>query len=143
MQLTRFSDISLRILMYLASRAEPSPAVTVRAASTLFNVPYTHMVKVVHQLGLQGLLITTRGKGGGVSLSRPSRQIHIGDVLRMTEAKDTVINCFNPPCPLRQKCLLKTALDRAYDAFFEEMNRYTLEDVARTPALQRLVALSA
>src|SRR5689334_22674837 len=111
MQLTRFSDISLRMLMYLASRTEPLPAVTVRAASALFNVPYTHMVKVVYQLGRQGLLITTRGKGCGVSLSRPPGQIHIGDVLRMTEANETVIDCFNPPCPLRQKCLLKTALD--------------------------------
>ena len=144
MQLTRFSDLSLRVLMYLGSRDEPSSAaVTVREAATLFNVPYTHMVKVVHQLGRDGFLATSKGRGGGVRLSRPPQEIRIGDVLRKTESNKTVIDCFTPACPLRNNCLLKTALDGAYDAFFEEMNRHTLADVAQSPALRTLVPLSA
>ncbi|MBV8553750.1 MAG: Rrf2 family transcriptional regulator [Acidobacteriaceae bacterium] len=144
MQLTRFSDLSLRVLMYLASRDEPLLAtVTVRQASSLFNVPYTHMVKVVHNLGREGLLATSKGRGGGVRLARPAAQIRIGDVLRRTETNKAIIDCFAPACPLRRNCLLKEALDRAYDAFFEEMNRCTLADVARSPALQSLVSLPA
>ena len=84
MQLTLFSDLSLRVLMYLASRKDPLRAtVTVRGASLMFKVSYTHMVKVVHQLGRRGFLVTTRGKGGGVRLSRPPDQIRIGQVLRI------------------------------------------------------------
>lgn len=141
MQLTRFSDLTLRMLMYLASRENPMQAtVTVRGAAELFNVPYTHMVKVAHQLGRGGLLATTRGKGGGLRLSHPPERIRIGDVLRSTEPGNAVIDCFTQPCPLRHDCLLKDALDEGYEAFFSKLNEYTLADVSRMPKLQSLVA---
>jgi Rrf2 family transcriptional regulator, nitric oxide-sensitive transcriptional repressor len=144
MQLTLFSDLSLRVLMYLASRKDPLRAtVTVRGVASMFNVSYTHMVKVVHELGRAGLLVTTRGNGGGVRLSRSAEQIRIGEVLRRTEGYRAVVDCARPACPLENKCLLKSALDRAQAAFFDEMDRYTLADVAVAPALQSLVLLSA
>ncbi|MFL6417162.1 MAG: RrF2 family transcriptional regulator [Bryobacteraceae bacterium] len=144
MQLTLFSDLSLRVLMYLASRKDPLRAtVTVRGAASTFNVSYTHMVKVVHELGREGFLVTTRGNGGGVRLSRSPEQIRIGEVLRTTEGERAIVDCAKPACPLENKCLLKTALDRAQAAFFAEMDRYTLADVAAAPALQMLVLLSA
>jgi Rrf2 family transcriptional regulator, nitric oxide-sensitive transcriptional repressor len=144
MQLTRFSDLSLRILMYLASRDVPGSAtVTARAVAAMFDVPYTHMVKVVHQLGRHGFLITTKGKGGGLRLARPPALIRVGDVLRTTEQGKSVIDCFSQECPLRHNCLLKAALDEAYEAFFQTMDRYTLADIAKTPGLQQLVKMSA
>ena len=144
MQLTRFSDLSLRTLMYLASREEPMDAmVTARAVSTLFNVPYAHMVKVVHRLGQQGWIITTKGERGGLRLARSPESIRIGDVLRSTEPEHAVIDCFTQPCPLRGNCLLKSALDEGYAAFFTRMNNFTLAEVASTPLLKDLVAISA
>jgi Rrf2 family nitric oxide-sensitive transcriptional repressor len=143
MQLTRFSDLSLRLLMYLASRDYPMDAmVTARAVSTLFNVPYTHMVKVVHRLGQEGWITTTKGEGGGLRLSRSPKSIRIGDVLRCTEPEHAVIDCFTQPCPLRGNCLLKDALDEGYATFFAKMNEFTLADVAASPILKRLVPLS-
>ena len=130
--------------MYLASRKDPLRAtVTVRGAASMFNVSYTHMVKVVHELGRRGFLVTTRGNGGGVRLSQLPQQIRIGQVIRSTEGDRAVVNCVKPACPLDKKCLLKSALDRAQQAFFDEMDRYTLADVAAAPALQTLVLLSA
>ena len=144
MQLTLFSDLSLRVLMYLASRKDPLQAtVTVRGAASILDVPYTHMVKVVHQLGSQGFMATTRGNGGGVRLAKLPEQIRVGEVLRKTEREKAVVDCAKPACPLQNKCLLKSALDRAQAAFFGEMDRYTLADVAVAPALQALVSLSA
>jgi Rrf2 family nitric oxide-sensitive transcriptional repressor len=142
MQLTRFSDLSLRLLLYLASH-EPGdfPVATVRASSELFNVPYAHLVKVVHRLGILGLVITNKGKGGGIRLSQPAEDIRLGQVLRQTEPLAPIINCFEPVCPLRSDCLLKSALDRAKNHFFEELDKYSLADVAQTPSLKRLVQL--
>jgi Rrf2 family nitric oxide-sensitive transcriptional repressor len=143
MQLTRFSDLALRLLLYLASRDQPMDAVvTARAAATLFNVPYTHMVKVVHQLGLQGVITTTKGKGGGLRLSHPPESVRLGAVLRQTEPKTPIIDCFTQPCPLRFDCLLKEALDRAYAAFLAEMDRYTLAEMATMPTLRALVQIA-
>lgn len=128
------------MLLYLASRGDQgSSLVTARPVSELFNVPYAHLVKVVHRLAQLGLIVTTKGKGGGLRLAHPAREIRLGEVLRQTEPGAPIINCFEPPCPLRSDCLLKVALDRAHEQFFAEMDRYTLEEVARTPSLQRLV----
>ncbi|MBS1822444.1 MAG: Rrf2 family transcriptional regulator [Acidobacteria bacterium] len=142
MNITRFSDLALRLLMYLGSRAEPIEAtVTVREVATLFNVPYSHLVKVVHQLGQRGLLITTKGAGGGVRLARPAESIRLGEILRITEFSDAVIDCSEQRCPLTGACLLKGALDSAYAAFLDTLDTYTLAEVARTPRLQKLVTL--
>ena len=141
MQLTRFSDISLRLLLYLASRDAASPTVTARASATLFAVPYTHMVKVVHLLGQHHLIITTKGKGGGLKLGRSANTIRIGEVLRITEPEKAVIDCFTQPCPLRFDCLLKHALDDALEAFYKHLDQFTLADLATMPALKSLVQI--
>ncbi|HEX2919345.1 MAG TPA: Rrf2 family transcriptional regulator [Edaphobacter sp.] len=142
MTITRFSDLALRLLMYLGSRSEPMQATaTVREVAELFNVPYTHLVKVAHQLGQQGFLITTKGAGGGLRLARSAESIRLGEILRITEPSDSVIDCVTQPCPLAGACLLKGALDSAYAAFLDSLDRYTLAEVARTPRLQKLVSI--
>jgi Rrf2 family nitric oxide-sensitive transcriptional repressor len=144
MRINRFSDLALRLLMYLGSRAEPMQAtVTVRAAATMFNVPYAHLVKVAHQLGQQGFLSTTKGFGGGLRLARPAESISIGEILRVTEPGDAVVDCNTQPCPLAGACLLKGALDSADAAFLDKLDGYSLAEVARTPRLQKLVYLKA
>ena len=142
MRINRFSDLALRLLMYLGSRAEPMQAtVTVRAAAGMFNVPYTHLVKVAHQLGQQGFLITSKGSGGGLRLARRAETITLGEILRVVEPGDAVIDCDTQPCPLAGACLLKGALDSAYAAFLDKLDEYSLAEVARTPRLQKLVYL--
>jgi Rrf2 family nitric oxide-sensitive transcriptional repressor len=142
MTITRFSDLALRLLMYLGSRSEPMQAtVTVREVAELFNVPYTHLVKVAHQLGQQGFLITTKGAGGGLRLARSAESIRLGEILRITEPSDSVIDCVTQPCTLAGACILKGALDNAYAAFLDTLDRYTLAEVARTPRLQKLVSI--
>jgi Rrf2 family nitric oxide-sensitive transcriptional repressor len=142
MNITRFSDLALRLLMYLGSRAKPmETTVTVREAAALFNVPYTHLVKVAHQLGQQGFLITTKGVGGGLRLARSAESIRLGEILRITETSDAVIDCTAQLCPLTGACLLKGALDSAYAAFLDKLDQYTLAEIARTPRLQKLVTL--
>jgi Rrf2 family transcriptional regulator, nitric oxide-sensitive transcriptional repressor len=144
MHINRFSDLALRLLMYLGSRAEPMQAtVTVRAAAAMFNVPYSHLVKVAHQLGQQGLLITSKGSGGGLRLARSAESIALGEVLRIAEPGDSVVDCTAQLCPLAGACLLKGALDSAYAAFLDKLDEYSLAEVARTPRLQKLVYLKS
>jgi len=142
MRINRFSDLALRLLMYLGSRPEPMQAtVTVRAAAVMFNVPYAHLVKVAHQLGQQGFLITSKGAGGGLRLARSAESISVGEILRVVEPGDSVIDCYSQLCPLAGACILKGALDSAYAAFLDKLDEYSLAEVARTPRLQKLVYL--
>jgi putative transposase len=62
-------------------------------------------------------------------------------VLRQTEPKAPIIDCFTQKCLLRFDCSLKAVLDRTYGAFFAEMDRYTLAEIAKMPALRTLEQL--
>ena len=63
MQLTRFTDFSLRVLIHLGS--QPDAQATVAGIAAEHGISRHHLTHVVHQLGLKGYIETTRGKGGG------------------------------------------------------------------------------
>jgi Rrf2 family nitric oxide-sensitive transcriptional repressor len=94
MRLSTFSDYSLRVLMHAALRAPER--VTVDEVAEANNISRNHLVKVVHALGRNGFLATRRGIGGGFTLAMPPKQIGLGQVVRLTEADETVIDCYEP-----------------------------------------------
>lgn len=126
MQLTRYTDFSLRVLMYLA--VHPDRLSTITEISQAYDISRNHLVKVVHELGGLGYIYTQRGKQGGIRLARASDDINVGSVVRHVE-KINIVNCSEPRCPILPACNLKHALDRARDAFLEELDRYTLTDL--------------
>jgi Rrf2 family transcriptional regulator, nitric oxide-sensitive transcriptional repressor len=143
MRLTKFTDYSLRLLIYLT--AAPGQRATIAEAARAYCVSEHHMVKVVHLLGSKGLLKNTRGKGGGVELARPASAINVGKVVRLTEGRDMPAECFNRAtntCPISSVCNLRHALQEAVDAFYRVLEQYTLEDLAiNPPELASLLSL--
>lgn len=130
MQLTRFTDLGLRLLMYLGSaEAGHDPPVTIGEVAVRFGVSHHHLVKVAHLLAQTGWVTATRGKGGGLRLARPAGEIRVGAVVRELEGVQALIDCAQPPCTLRGACRLKGALDDAQQAFFAALDAYTLADV--------------
>ncbi|TMS58480.1 Rrf2 family transcriptional regulator [Imbroritus primus] len=128
MRLTRFSDIGLRVLMYLASDARTTP-VTVAEVAQQFAIPHNHLVKAVGALAKLGWVDATRGRHGGIRLGIAAEQLHIGTVLRALEGDDEVVDCQGLDCALSGDCLLRHALRAGQDAFYATMNRYTLRDI--------------
>lgn len=127
MQLNKFSDYALRVLMFV-SRPRETPYTIAEIAAKL-EVSENHLVKVVHFMAKKNWLITTRGKGGGIRLNPTALTLFLGDILRTLEADDHIVNCDTPPCVLRQHCGLKGILDQAVNQFYNHLNRYTLADV--------------
>jgi Rrf2 family nitric oxide-sensitive transcriptional repressor len=144
MQLTTFSDYSLRVLMYLGLHGER--LATIGEVARAYGVSENHLVKVVHHLAQRGYIETTRGKGGGMRLARPPDRINVGEVVRGTEENLTLVECFDratSDCRIEPACVLKGILHRAVDAFFAALERYTLADLLVTkPRLTRLLVPS-
>lgn len=128
MLLNRFTDFGLRILMYLTQHERPLP-ITVAEISTQFDVPHNHLVKVSNKLVKLGLVTAVRGRNGGLRLAVSAKEIKLGDVLQALEDHEQLIDCQQPPCPLRHSCGLQGALAEGLRAFYEKMNQYTLADV--------------
>jgi Rrf2 family nitric oxide-sensitive transcriptional repressor len=129
MQLTRFTDFGLRMLMYL-SKHDRSMPITIAEISGQFGVPHNHLIKVANRLGKLGLVKALRGRNGGLVLALPAEQILLGDTVRGLEGDTPLVNCEEPPCVLGGNCLLTGALASGLSAFYEQMNAYTLADVS-------------
>ena len=136
MQVSRFTDFSLRALLYLA--INDSKRATLAEIAAFYPVSLDHLRKVVHELSRAGFVRTYQGKTGGIELGRDPAGIRIGDVVRHFEAHDSFINCHGLGCRLAAVCTLKTILDEGQEALFESLNRYTLADLVNArPAMVR------
>ena len=143
MQLTRFTDYSLRTLIYLGLHQDR--LATISEIATNYGISQNHLVKVVHQLGIHGYIETVRGKGGGVRLARRPELINIGDVVRDTEENMDIAECFNTSnksCTLLPACILRSVLTEARKSFLATLDFYRLSDLlVNQPALPSAVTL--
>jgi len=138
MQITRYTDISLRVLMYLASK--PDDIFSISHLSSNYSASNNHMVKVVHNLVKLGYLESIRGRNGGVRLNRKPQDVTVSEVVRKTENHDNVIDCAAANCPLHPRCSLTGVLHKANEAFYAELEGTTLADlISDNPGLKKLV----
>ncbi|RQW27107.1 Rrf2 family transcriptional regulator [Rhodobacteraceae bacterium CH30] len=140
MQLTRFTDLGLRVLMYLTYQPRITP-VTISEIAERFAVSRNHLVKVVHFLGQQGWIITSRGKGGGLVLAHAAASYRLGEVVRVMEGGGPLIDCAEPPCALRDGCRLGSILGIGLNAFYAALDNYTLNDIVASPTGEAIIRL--
>jgi Rrf2 family nitric oxide-sensitive transcriptional repressor len=129
MQLTQYTDFSLRVLIYLGTHHDRR--VTISEISDAYGISRNHLVKVVHQLSNNGWITTIRGKSGGMHLAFPPEQINIGTIIRQTEPHMNLLECFdkeNDKCVISPSCSLKRTLYQARKAFMEVLDQHTLAD---------------
>lgn len=140
MQLSTYSDYACRVMMCAALRAPDR--VTIDEVADSFGISRHHLVKIVHELGRHGCLETHRGVGGGFCLARPPESIRLGDIIRLGEETDRVIECrdrHDRLCRLAPACRLKGVLDEAAAAFSAVLDGCTLADLVARPAAMRSV----
>jgi Rrf2 family nitric oxide-sensitive transcriptional repressor len=144
MRLALYTDLALRLLMYLAV-LRPGDLVKTTDVARVFGVSAHHLQKAVQGLVRAGYVDALQGRNGGVRLAREAGSMRLGDIVADVEGTGCLIDCQKGPCPLAGRCVLKTALDAAERRFFDELNRHTLADVASgsTGALLRSLISSS
>lgn len=127
MQLTTFTDYSLRALLFMANL--PSERLTsITQVTEFYGVSRHHMVKVINRLGQLGYIETLRGKGGGIRLAKTPESIIIGEIVRQLEPLH-LLDCSQEACVITSACRLKKALAQAREAFLAELDQHTLADM--------------
>jgi len=138
-RLTVYTDYTLRVMMYLAVAWPTGRVATIDEIAGAYDISRNHLTKIVHELGLTGFIVTTRGRAGGAMLARPPNEISIGDIVRMAEKDFAVVACHDTAvphgCQIFAACNLKRVLARAVDAFMAELDAMTLQDAITVPTV--------
>jgi Rrf2 family nitric oxide-sensitive transcriptional repressor len=137
MRLTTFTDYTLRVLIYLGAHEQGGRLATISDVATAYDIPRSHLTKIVNHLARKGYVKTTRGKGGGMRLARAPGEIAIGDVVRSTEEDLAVAECFRNGhcgCPILPVCALRGVLERALGEFLKVLDGQTLSDLLKSRA---------
>lgn len=133
MRLTTYTDYALRTLMYLAANRDR--LVTIQDIADAHGIAKNHLTKVVHQLGILGVVESLRGRNGGLRLGREPGQINIGAVVRSTEPDFYMAECFDPGkshCMMSAACSLKDVLNDATMAYLAVLDGVTLDYLMKT-----------
>lgn len=134
MRLTDYTDYALRLLMHLG--VHPGKIITIREIAAIHGISHNHLTKIVHQLGVLGVLNTLRGRAGGIQLARPAEHIMLGAVIRMTEPDFDMVDCFSnadSTCVLAGRCKLKSLLAEATAAFLQRLDQVPLSALLGAP----------
>lgn len=145
MHITRYTDYSLRVLIYLAVQGDR--LATIQEIADSYDISKNHLMKVVHQLNIKGYIETVRGKKGGLKLRMAAEDINVGVLVRETEHDLSVVECFTSKnaCKITPVCGLKPMFGEALQAFLSVLDKYTLKDVMRDeykPQLLRLLQIA-
>lgn len=130
MRLTEFTDHALRLLMYLG--ACYGRLATIDEVARQYGMSRNHLAKVVNELAADGVIMTVRGRSGGIWLARDPREIRLGEVVRRTEPNFHMAQCFAGEiagCPFGAACRLRRSLAQATEAYLSELNRLCLADL--------------
>ncbi len=108
MQITRQADYAVRAVLYLARLGQEERAATSQVAQEQ-HIPPSFLAKIISQLSIAGLLHTSRGARGGVTLAREPKDITLLEVIEAIDGPIMLNECvgetgtctFDEECPLR------------------------------------------
>jgi Rrf2 family nitric oxide-sensitive transcriptional repressor len=116
---------------------EPDRLFTTDEVAAEFRISRHHLAKVIRPLAEAGVIVTQRGVGGGFRLARPPQNVRLGEIVRLLELGQPLVECFRDDggrCTLTPGCKLRRRLVAARDAFIAELDRSTLADCAYLPS---------
>lgn len=143
MQLTRFTDLGLRAMMLLATGQAREQRVTTRTVAAAAGASENHVAKAVSRLTELGLVHSRRGRAGGLELTEAGREVSLGWLVRRLEGDREVVDCTGQSaCPLIAGCRLRRVLADAKEAFYAELDHYTVADLVGSQMLPLVLQLT-
>lgn len=108
MQITRQADYALRAMLFLAE-LEPNQRAATSQIAEIQHIPPSFLAKIISQLSIAGLIHTSRGARGGVSLAKVPEAISVLEVVEAIDGPISLNECSASPegCPFGEKCPIR------------------------------------
>ena len=145
MKLSSQEEYGLRCLLQIAKLGEGG-SLTIAEMSQREGISAPNVAKLMRILRRAGLVRSTRGKAGGYSLSRPSAQLPVGDVLGALGGRLFDANFCDRHSGVEERCLnttdcsIRPVLRFVQDAVDQVLGQLTLQSLLR-PEHEMAVAM--
>jgi Rrf2 family protein len=134
LKLTKKADYGLIALRHLASI--PGATASAKDMAEAYHLPVPLLAKVLQQLTRAGILRSVAGTNGGYKLARDANRISALEVVRAIDGPVILTHCFTEhgTCEQSESCTVREPLRRVHEAILELLNRFTITDLAESPA---------
>jgi len=128
MQITRQADYAVRAVLYLAKMGSERRAATSQIAEEQ-QIPPSFLAKIVSQLSVAGLLQTSRGARGGVSLARTPEKISLLEVVEAIDGPILLNECVaeNGSCTFEDDCPISPVWCEAQSELVQNLRTSTFD----------------
>jgi Rrf2 family protein len=135
MQITRQADYAVRAMVYL-SQLEPNERAATGKIAREKSIPPSFLAKIVSQLSVAGLLQTSRGAHGGVSLAKPAEAISLLDVVEAIDGPILLNDCVGEmvACDYDDDCPLKPVWCDAQKMLLDHLSKANFAQFAQVAA---------
>ena len=96
------------LMLYLA-QIEPAKRAATSQIAEIQHIPPSFLAKIISQLSIAGLIHTSRGARGGVTLAREPKEISLLDVVEAIDGPITLNDCTGDinDCPFGENCSIR------------------------------------
>jgi len=131
MQITRQADYAIRAVRYLAKQGPNQRAATSTVAQEM-KIPPSFLAKIISQLSIAGLLHTSRGARGGVTLARDAKDISLLDVVEAIDGPILLNECVGDPgnCDFADECLVHPIWVEAQESLVKRLRETKFDQLA-------------
>ena len=132
MQITRQADYALRAMVFL-SKLEPTQRAATSQIAETKKIPPSFLAKIISQLSIAGLIHTSRGARGGVTLARPANEISILEVVEAIDGPIALNECTVSPegCPFSGDCPIHGIWCDTQAELVEKLRNTTFDSLAK------------
>jgi FeS assembly SUF system regulator len=135
MRLTSLSDYAV-VLLAAAARRPVCARLSATSLAEETGIPLPTAQKLTGRLAAAGLLVTSRGAGGGFRLARSADRISLADVVEAVEGPIAMATCIDDTrhdCALEGACAVRPHMSVVNGIVRNALAGVSLSDLATTP----------
>lgn len=131
-RINRQTDYAIRLILSLARREEGKRVSTAEIRKEML-IPPALAQRIVADLARGNFIFTFPGRDGGLTLSRPAREINLRQIVEHFEGKFFISDCLmdGGNCPFDNNCPVRFRWTRLQSQIIQELEQITFEDLAQ------------
>ena len=131
MNFSKTTSYALSVLHYMAEH--PGTLCSANFLHKQLRIPHQYLRQMLTSLSKSGFIHSTRGRGGGFVLSRPTEKIYLADIIESVEGLDVMGTCILgfKECPFNNTCVMHETWVEMRDNVLTILKSTSLADLTK------------